>query len=548
MELHLKLFSAASKKTSALVQWPDGTVRHLHSTVKPENEAAYFPAVKIWAETIVLCGVGLGYHLHEVKKSIPSQATIVIIDFFQQCASFTQNSLFTATDNAIFIIHGRTNASELDDTLQLLNHNQKSIQIIKHPASYAMNCRFYDSILERILRPFRHQTGQHRFQAPQVLLLQGKFFLEQEVCRAIRETTRIEPALFHYEDRSSDCEYESLLQAQLQKNRPDCIFSINMKGFDGSGILAGLARLYSIPVIVWFVDDPHPILLHQKQFINPMFIAATWEKEYVNYLKSTGFSSVLYLPLAADPHLFRQNAPMAGKQSPVPLGFVGSSMGREFLNEIKKKFLWQEMLQPIVDDAARQLLQTPHQSVLDLLSASSSKRGVTLPFRDERNLTWLGSYTIHQASMNKRHGLIEALISDGIEVFGDPQGWREMLGDALVARPSFDYASGIASVYRSIAITVNSTSCQMPTAVNQRVFDVPMAGGFIISDRQESLLELFEPQHEAVCYGSMEELRSLIAFYRRFPEKKQQISASARKRILGEHTYTHRCHHIFAAL
>jgi spore maturation protein CgeB len=136
---------------------------------------------------------------------------------------------------------------------------------------------------------------------------------------------------------------------------------------------------------------------------------------------------------------------------------------------------------------------------------------------------------------------IGACIPLGLHTFGDPEGWNDLFGAERgpTAHPDADYRSELAAIYRSIAINLNITSCQMPTAVNQRVFDIPLCGGFVLSDRQSDCDELFAPG-EAALYSSKEELIDKIAFFRVNEDERRRISARARARILSCHTYSHR--------
>ena len=80
----------------------------------------------------------------------------------------------------------------------------------------------------------------------------------------------------------------------------------------------------------------------------------------------------------------------------------------------------------------------------------------------------------------------------------------------------------------------------MKAAVNQRVFDVPAAGGFLLTDFREQLAECFEPGREMVCYQEPGELPELAEFYLKRPELRARLARRARRRVLAEHTYRHR--------
>jgi spore maturation protein CgeB len=83
----------------------------------------------------------------------------------------------------------------------------------------------------------------------------------------------------------------------------------------------------------------------------------------------------------------------------------------------------------------------------------------------------------------------------------------------------------------------------MAAAVNQRVFDCPAAGGFLLTDAQPSLASLFDAGEVAV-YHSIEECRDLLRWYRARPRSRCQLVSKARLRILDQHTYAHRLRQI----
>jgi spore maturation protein CgeB len=79
----------------------------------------------------------------------------------------------------------------------------------------------------------------------------------------------------------------------------------------------------------------------------------------------------------------------------------------------------------------------------------------------------------------------------------------------------------------------------MASAVNQRVFDCPSAGGFLISDHQADLDHLFEPD-EIVTYRSLDELGELIPRYLAEPAERMAVVERAQRRIAAHHTIRHR--------
>jgi len=538
-EESVELFVAQSGHTSARVHLADGTTRHLHSTIHPETESSHFSDLRLWGDVIIFAGTGLGCHLTNALRTAPRSAVLVLVEYHPELLTQCLVDTFGSAANTKVALFADTVDARVHEVRPPAGVDSPTVQVVKHPASYALHADFYESVVRRVLSSIAPTPGNHPARRPGgTVLLYGRFFLQEECRRALSEATGEEPFLFRYEEMPSNIAYESALEQALQHTRPRCVLSINMKGFDGNGALATITRRLGIPVIVWFVDDPHPILLHQKTWVADHMIAACWERTFLPHLRACGFAHAFHLPLATDPGIMGLGTPR--QNATVPLGFVGSSMGERFLDDIRRKFLWSSALSPIVERVSDGILAGGDLPTVANIADVAKLLGVKMPFSDPRNTAWLRSLCIHTASKKRRKAIVGGLVDAGIQTFGDPDGWRSLCGSRIATHPDIDYATGIADVYRSIAVNVNITSCQMKTAVNQRVFDVPAAGSFVLSDSRADLGEFFELGTEAVAYGSLDELRELIARYRDDAPARQQIVDAARVRIAREHTYVQR--------
>jgi spore maturation protein CgeB len=523
----LELFIARSGLLSARINRKDRLL-HLHSAVRPESEADHFSGMEFWGDLIVFLGTGLGYHIAPHLKALPARAKILLVDYYPRCIDHCREKCFAGLTRNITALSSETAAR--DQIARECSIDARYIQVIKHPASYQANPDFYESVMEAVR--FKRVRAS---EAKTALLFYGSFFVEQEVQNALAAAGR-GPALFCYNDMDHVLQYESRLSNAIQKHRPRYIMSINMKGFDANGIVNDVSRRMGVPVMIWFVDDPHPILLSQQEHIGSHLHAFSWERSYIPWLSRRGFGGAHFLPLAGDPALVTQKKSTG---TIAELGFVGSSMGRAFLDDLASRFLWSPALEPLVQKAAERLLTDQTIPLPKLISETWASRGSGAPFTDARNSTWFSSYIIHTASMLKRKRLIGACMPHGLLTFGDPAGWKELLGDRVPTRPDIDYRTGISAVYSSISINLNVTSCQMQSAVNQRVFDIPLCNGFVLNDHQADLFDLFAPDEIAV-YSSPGELIDKITYFRQHSVERERISAKARTAILNNHTYLHR--------
>ncbi len=76
--------------------------------------------------------------------------------------------------------------------------------------------------------------------------------------------------------------------------------------------------------------------------------------------------------------------------------------------------------------------------------------------------------------------------------------------------------------------------------LNPRTFEIPACGGFELVDRRELLAPEFEEGAHLDTFGSIEELRDKILYYRERPEETRRIAECGRDEVAARHTYRHR--------
>ncbi|MEB3219522.1 MAG: glycosyltransferase [Nostocales cyanobacterium 94392] len=78
-------------------------------------------------------------------------------------------------------------------------------------------------------------------------------------------------------------------------------------------------------------------------------------------------------------------------------------------------------------------------------------------------------------------------------------------------------------------------NCGLNSDSNRRIFEVLMAGGFLLTDRlspQSGLFSLFQEGVDLECYGDENELLQKIDYYLNHPEKAEQIAFSGHRKLI----------------
>jgi len=73
--------------------------------------------------------------------------------------------------------------------------------------------------------------------------------------------------------------------------------------------------------------------------------------------------------------------------------------------------------------------------------------------------------------------------------------------------------------------------------IKARVFEVPGAGGFLMTERAHDMDSCFINNEEIVTFGSLSDLARSIVFYLTHPEQRDSIANAAYRRTAEQHTY-----------
>jgi spore maturation protein CgeB len=379
-----------------------------------------------------------------------------------------------------------------------------------------------------------------------VLVVNTDYFLIPEVSRAFKQLGHEAQVILFDKRRDNG---EEVLQGILQRVAdfaPDLVFTVNHLGFDREGLLMEALNRLRLPSVSWYVDSPAIILnlyAGPKSDLSYIFV---WDPTYVPEVQALGFTQVYTLPLGTDPETFYPQPAAALNRWRRQVAFVGNSMTQPLAKKLERLPSSPEFL-----DLFGQLLDAyqaqPHRRLDLLLEEQQLAQNPLIRQMTTSERTDLEAGVIWAATRDYRLGCVRQLAPFRPTIYGD-SGWQELLGPSFRLGPIVNYYDDLPAIYGATAINFNATSLQMKAAVNQRVFDVPAAGGFLLTDYKEQLAEVLEPGKESVCYHHQEEIPDLVRFYLDHPGERRRIVERGRARVLGEHTYRHRLQEMLAVL
>lgn len=493
---------------------------------------------------LVVLGLGLGYH---ILSLLPFQREDQYLIVVEKEAEVMWAAL-SALDLTELLSRPRTIlvvSPEADEVVHHLKEwlpqgNRDGLAFWGHPSSLRSHKAYYQEVVARLrpsrgaaIRPLGLKKDNLR-----VLVINPDYFLLPEVMRAFRQLGHeVRLALF---DKHQDQGEEVLRQILLdvQEFSPDLVFTVNHLGFDREGLLLDTLHRLRVPSVSWYVDSPAIILSLYDGPQSDLAFIFVWDPTYIPEAQALGFDRVFPLPLATDPEIFSpERAGIKGNRR-TPVAFVGNSM----VGSVQKKLArlpGSHNFQELVNRLFKSFQSQPFRRLESLLRSEGLEEDPLLQGLDRQGWSDLEAALLWKSTLEYRLTCIRELVPFEPVVYGDA-GWRELLGNGFILRPEVNYYDELPQVYGATVINFNATSLQMKAAVNQRIFDTPAAGGFLLTDFREQLAELFRVGEEVACFEEPGEIPELVYFYLQHPEVRKKMTAKARERVLAEHTYLHR--------
>ena len=129
-----------------------------------------------------------------------------------------------------------------------------------------------------------------------------------------------------------------------------------------------------------------------------------------------------------------------------------------------------------------------------------------------------------------RTKMVERLAQHGIHVTCFGHGWAS----GSVA------AADIPGIVANSKISLNFANSKTQNQIKARTFEVPGAGGFLLTEDAQGLEDFYVPGQEIAVYAGFDDLVAKITHYLAHPALRDAIAQAGHARTKAEHTYEHR--------
>lgn len=369
-----------------------------------------------------------------------------------------------------------------------------------------------------------------------LLIYQWSAFLEKDIFDICKEKgICFKSFSWKFEDKNVDGKFLDWFQKSIDVSSFDALLSINYWP-----LLSQVCQERGIKYIAWCYDNPLNVVRIEETLGNPVNFVFLFDRIQCRKYKDAGFDTVYHLPLGVnrtrmeklvvsdqDAGKYKAEVALVGKlyESQLPeimaplndyvRGFLDALIKAQF--GIRGSYLLDDWIQEeLIREINRQYLEKePNTEVrmsreaLNYAMASEVTRRdriVLLSLCGERFDTRLYSY-------------------QNSEIIRKVKKY-----------PSVDYWTEMPQIFACSKINLNPSLRIIQTGIPLRAFDIMGAGGFLLSNYQEELLELFEDGMEMAVYESPEDAVEKIDFYLRHEDLRREIAERGKRKTFEEHS------------
>ncbi len=333
-----------------------------------------------------------------------------------------------------------------------------------------------------------------------------------------------------------------LVNAKLSEAEYDCVFSINFYP-----AISDLCNIYHIRYITWVVDSP-VLELFADSIRNPYNRIFIFDRAQYDDISPLNPGCVFHFPLAAD---------VSGKQSVITaaaadgsaaryecdISFVGSLYTeKDPMNGLESPTPY---LKGYLDGLCEaQLRVYGYWFVQDMLNdrvIEEFKTGVKdyYVMKADNHLTdriVIGQYYLgNHITALERQKLI-AYIAERFPIDVYTRSDTAPIRKAN-CRGGCMTKTQMPVIFNKSRININPTSKGIRSGVPLRVFDIFACEGFMLSNYQTELCEMFVPGEDFVFYESIEQVPELIAYYLEHEDERCAIAHNAYMKVKEKYSY-----------
>ncbi len=369
-----------------------------------------------------------------------------------------------------------------------------------------------------------------------ILIYKWGAYLQHDICELCREKgISFREFMWKFESKNRDEKFDAWFQENIAADEFDVVLSVNY-----FPVLSEACKKKNLKYIAWCYDAPLNVENIEETLGNANNYVFLFDKmQFVKY-DQMGFETVYHLPLGVNSSRMRKLR--VGENDQKKYAAEVSLVGNLYESKIHE-------LLALMEDYTRGYLKSLMDIQSKLYGCFILDDLITEELINDINAQYLckkpdtafrlvkPALTFAMTSEITRNERLVLLNLCGrrfdTKLYS---GDESILLNEVKKCGLVDYVTEMPKVFACSKVNLNPSLRIIQTGIPLRAFDVMGAGGFLISNYQQELLEYFENEVDMVVYESMEDAVEKIQFYLQHEELREKIALNGRNKTLEEHS------------
>ena len=306
-------------------------------------------------------------------------------------------------------------------------------------------------------------------------------------------------------------------------------------------LLSDVCQECQVIYVSWCVDAPLSTL-YTSSIYNDCNYIFQFDRAEVEYLRKKNVKNIFHLPLYGDIQAFDAVLEaQEGFQWKADLSHVGSTyQDKSFYNQ--SKAVLSPYLQGYIEGAVKAHVYIPGSNSLEECITHEIEEELKKTIDLKLGKSFIGDwkkmfstfFLSYMVTSQERADIFHRLSRKyNLHLYSKGNlsefTYAEKCGTA-------DYYREMPLVFRNSKINLNITSRCIKTGIPLRVFDVLACGGFLMTNYQQEIAEMFRDGQDLVMYNNMEDLEEKTAYYLAHEKERMQIARNGYEAIRKHHT------------
>ena len=341
-----------------------------------------------------------------------------------------------------------------------------------------------------------------------------------------------------FESVDYDQGYLKELAAKLQAKRYDCVLTVNF-----IPIVSRVCNIFRIPYVCQTVDNPC-FQLYSDTIRNPWNRIFLFDRSQYEKFHPMNPDCIFYLPLACDYEAWNsiRLTDEDHRRYDCDISFIGSTYEEKCkYNRIEHL---PDYIRGYVDGLIRaQLNVYGYNFIEDSLTddfcrqfkAAADWYPLGEDYTEDTRAIIADTYIGYKCTEQERlltlrsiseHFALDLYTQSDISTL--PKVRFKGAADSVTMMPK---------IFKCSKINLNMTNRPIRTGLPQRIYDIMGAGGFLLSNYQAEIPELFEIGADLAVYESQQDLLDQIDYYLKHDDLRREIAANGQEKIRKAFTW-----------